>query len=82
MCLTQDFCSIFIFDLKGIFILTMFKDNFDRKLALASIHTAISFDLVWTAISGSWVSDFWMKVRGQEIKYQSYQNWFLLFLSH
>ena len=83
MCLTQGFCNTFIFDPEDTFRVASFKDNFDIKLALASSHTTITFDLEWAPISGSiWTNDFWVKVKGQEIKYQSYQDWFLLFLSH
>lgn len=59
MYLTQGFWNTFLFDLKGTFSLATFKDNFDRKLALASSHTTISFDLEWAPISSSiWISDF------------------------
>lgn len=83
MCLTQGFCNTFICDPEDTFSVASFKENFDIKLALASSHATITFDLEWAPISSSiWINDFWVKVKGQEIKYQSNQDWFLLFLSH
>ena len=45
MCLTQGFCNTFICDPEDTFSVASFKENFDIKLALASSHATITFDL-------------------------------------
>ena len=41
----QGFCNTFICDPEDTFSVASFKENFDIKLALASSHATITFDL-------------------------------------